>query len=98
MVACAIMPGDVDGRRAIQNLERAGRLETHVMNGWAPDMRTKVFLDYDQAELDRQYDQRVWAPNAIEVINRYTADSEAVRGRLGEPETHPYGEGRAATL
>ena len=61
-------------------------------------MRTKAFLDYDQAELDRQYDQRAWAPNAIEVINRYAADSEAVRRRLGEPETHPYGEGRAATL
>jgi arylformamidase len=62
------------------------------------DKRTKVFLDYDQAELDRQYDQRAWAPNAIEVINRYTADSEAVRRRLGDPETHPYGEGRAETL
>ena len=49
------------------------------------DKRTKVFLDYDQAELDRQYDQRAWAPNAIEVINRYTADSEAVRRRLGDP-------------
>ena len=61
-------------------------------------MRTKAFLDYDQAELDRQYDQRAWAPNAIEVINRYAADSETVRRRLGEPETHPYGEGRAATL
>jgi arylformamidase len=61
-------------------------------------MRTKAFLDYDQAELDRQYDQRAWAPNAIEVINRYAADSEVVRRRLGEPETHPYGEGRAATL
>ena len=61
-------------------------------------MRMKAFLDYDQAELDRQYDQRAWAPNAVEVINRYAADSEAVRRRLGEPETHPYGEGRAATL
>ena len=61
-------------------------------------MRTKAFLDYDQAELDRQYDQRAWAPNAVEVINRYAADSEVVRRRLGEPETHPYGEGRAATL
>src|SRR4051794_41811159 len=61
-------------------------------------MRSKAFLDYDQAELDRQYDQRAWAPNAIEVINRYTADSESVRRRLGEPETHAYGEGRAETL
>src|ERR1700720_4682670 len=62
------------------------------------DMQTKAFLDYDQAEPDRQYDQRAWAPNAIEVINRYAADSEAVRSRLGDPETHPYGDGRAETL
>src|SRR5260370_1209250 len=31
-------------------------------------------------------------------MNRYAADSEAVRRRLGEPETHSYGEGRAASL
>ncbi len=61
-------------------------------------MSAKVFLGYDQAELDLQYDQRAWAPNAIEVINRYAADSEVVRGRLGEPEAHHYGDGRAETL
>jgi len=61
-------------------------------------MRAKVFRDYDQAELDRQYDQRAWAANAIEVINGYSTYSEVVRGRLGEPETYGYGEGRAETL
>ncbi|HEY2138095.1 MAG TPA: alpha/beta hydrolase [Xanthobacteraceae bacterium] len=61
-------------------------------------MSAKVFLDYDQAGLDRQYDQRAWAPNAIELINRYSVDSEAVRARLGEPETHAYGDGHAHTL
>ncbi len=61
-------------------------------------MRAKVFRDYDQAELDRQYDQRSWAANAIAVINGYSTYSEAVRGRLGEPQTHAYGEGRAETL
>jgi arylformamidase len=61
-------------------------------------MREKVFCDYDQAELDRQYDQRAWAANAIAMINGYAIYSEAVRGRLGEPETHAYGATRAETL
>ena len=51
----------------------------------------KVFLDYDQAALDAQYDQRVWAPDMDAVIARYAAASDAVRARLGEPETHAYG-------
>jgi arylformamidase len=61
-------------------------------------MKRPVFLDYDQAELDRQYDQRAWAPNAIELINRYAADSAAVRKRIGEPETYDYGDTRAESL
>ena len=44
----------------------------------------KVFLDYDQAALDAQYDQRVWAPDMDAVIARYAAASDAVRARLGE--------------
>jgi arylformamidase len=61
-------------------------------------MSTKVFLDYDQAGLDRQYDQRAWAPNAAELINGYAIDSEAVRRRLGGPEEYAYGDGRAELL
>jgi arylformamidase len=61
-------------------------------------MRAKVFRDYDQAELDRQYDQRAWAANAVALINGYSIDSEIVRDRLGEPEVHSYGEGRGETL
>jgi arylformamidase len=61
-------------------------------------MKRAVFRDYDQAELDRQYDQRAWAPNAIELINRYGADSAAVRQRIGEPETYDYGDTRAESL
>ena len=61
-------------------------------------MGAKVFRDYDQAALDRQYDQRAWAPNAAELINRYAADSRTVRARLGEPDVHAYGDGRAETL
>jgi arylformamidase len=57
-----------------------------------------VFLDYDQAELDRQYDQRAWAPNAVEVIRRYTENSAQVRARLGEPDVFAYGPAAAETL
>jgi arylformamidase len=61
-------------------------------------MGAKVFLDYDQAGLDRQYDQRAWAANAAEIINGYAIDSAAVRARLGAPETYDYGDTSAAAL
>jgi arylformamidase len=57
-----------------------------------------VFLNYDQAELDRQYDQRAWAPNAVEVIRRYTENSDQVRSRVGEPDVFAYGPSAAETL
>ena len=61
-------------------------------------MRAKIFLDYDAAGLDRQYDQRAWAPNAVEVINRYGSKSDEVRTRLGEPTVFSYGESSAETI
>jgi arylformamidase len=42
----------------------------------------KVFLDYDQAALDRAYDQTAWAPNMPQVLERRAAASAAVRARL----------------
>src|SRR5262245_43370506 len=51
----------------------------------------RVFLDYDQAALDRAYDQAAWAPNRQEVLDRRAAASEAVRARLGEPRPLAYG-------
>jgi arylformamidase len=41
-----------------------------------------VFLDYSQEELDRAYEQRVWAPNFEELSARYLRESEAARQRL----------------
>ena len=61
-------------------------------------MNDKVFLDYDQADLDRQYNQRAWVTNADELIRRYTTMSEAVRARLGEPESIVYGSGSTETF
>lgn len=51
----------------------------------------KVFLDYDQAALDRAYDQTAWAPNMQEVLQRRAAASDAVRARLGPPRRVAYG-------
>jgi arylformamidase len=51
----------------------------------------KVFLDYDQAALDRAYDQPSWAPNMQEALQRRAAASDAVRARLGAPRRFAYG-------
>jgi arylformamidase len=51
----------------------------------------KVFRDYDQKALDDQYEQRVWVPNAEEIIRRYAEASDRVRRKLGEPRVERYG-------
>ena len=57
-----------------------------------------VFLDYDQAALDAQYDQRVWAPDMDATLQRCADASDAVRARIGQPVTHSYGKGAAERL
>jgi len=57
-----------------------------------------VFRDYDQAGLDAQYEQRTFVPHADQIIQRYAAASDAVRARLGEPETHRYGQSEVELL
>lgn len=51
----------------------------------------KVFLDYDQAELDAVYTQAAYAPNSVQVQGRYRANSDRTRARLGEPIRSVYG-------
>jgi arylformamidase len=58
----------------------------------------KVFRDYDQAGLDRQYEQRTFAANADDVIRRYGLLSDKMRILLGEPETLAYGTTEAEAL
>ncbi|CAH1660372.1 Abhydrolase_3 domain-containing protein [Hyphomicrobiales bacterium] len=41
-----------------------------------------VFLDYDQARLDLNYNQAAWAPNAEEIIAWYRSASAAAHDRL----------------
>jgi arylformamidase len=59
---------------------------------------SKVFLDYDQKALDDQYEQRVWVPNAEEIILRYGQASDRARAKLGEPRTEKYGPTAPETL
>lgn len=50
-----------------------------------------VWLDMDQAALDAAYDQARYAPNMAQVLERYAANSEAVRSRIGQPQRFAYG-------
>ena len=51
----------------------------------------RVFLDYDQIELDAAYDQTVYAPLEGQILQRLTSLSAAARERLGAPQRKAYG-------
>jgi arylformamidase len=51
----------------------------------------RVFMDYDQEELDWAYDQTLWAPNAAEIAKRNAQKSAAALARLGPPRRLAYG-------
>jgi arylformamidase len=51
----------------------------------------RVFLDYDQVELDAAYDQTVYEPDIDQFADRLKADSDVVRSHLGNPQRIPYG-------
>ena len=58
----------------------------------------RVFLDYDQQQLDDAYDQAVYAPNREQVIGRWRSSSELARRRLGEPLRFAYGPSEVEAL
>lgn len=58
----------------------------------------KIYLDYDQAGLDRAYTQTAWAPNAEEIIRWYGTKSADVRSRLKHHADVAYGETPAEML
>lgn len=58
----------------------------------------RVWLDMDQKELDDAYDQSVYAPNAQQILGRYTTNSNAARARLGTPRRFTYGLTPVETL
>jgi len=51
----------------------------------------KVFLDYDQVELDAAYDQTVYEPDIDQNAAKLKSDSDTVRARLGAPRRIAYG-------
>jgi arylformamidase len=53
----------------------------------------RVFLDYDQAQLDACYDQSVWAPNMNQIHRRQAGLAVAARKRLAPPRRFAYGSG-----
>ena len=57
-----------------------------------------VWLNMNQAELDKAYQQSNYASNLEEVIARYKSGSEAARQQLGEPRTYKYGNKTIETL
>jgi arylformamidase len=59
---------------------------------------SKIFRDYDQAQLDAQYEQRAWVPHADEIIRTFGTRSDTVRKSLGEPRTQKYGPSAIESL
>lgn len=51
----------------------------------------KVFLDYDQVELDAAYDQTVYEPDIDQLSAKLKSDSDTVRAKLGAPRRVAYG-------
>jgi len=51
----------------------------------------RIFLDYDQTELDAAYSQRTYAPHSDHVRHRMSVNSDAARSRIGAPKRIAYG-------
>ncbi len=58
----------------------------------------RVFLDYDQVELDAAYNQITYAPLMGQILKRFASNSDAARARLGEPRQVSYGPTEAEHL
>ncbi|WP_342363796.1 alpha/beta hydrolase [Terrarubrum flagellatum] len=57
-----------------------------------------VFLDYDQAALDKAYDQRAWAANAEQTMARCREAGDRIRATLPMRADVRYGDGPDETL
>ena len=57
----------------------------------SPPKGPRVYLDYDQAELDAAYNQRTYAPHSDHVRHRMSVNSDGVRARIGAPKRVAYG-------
>ena len=71
-----------------------GSMETLLQNAKPEPL---VYLHYTQRELDRNFDQRTWAGNALEVIGRYGERSALARKRL-DHQSIAYGDTTSEVL
>jgi arylformamidase len=63
------------------------------MNDAAPRGKgPRVYLDYDQDQLDAAYDQAAYEPNIEQMRKRWTSNSARTRARIGEPLRRAYGD------
>src|SRR5271169_3696324 len=69
--------------------EQAPQSQPHVNQPHVKGPR--VWLDFDQQELDDAYDQSKYAPNRDQMNRRRASISEEVRARLGAPRRIAYG-------
>jgi arylformamidase len=51
----------------------------------------RVFLDYDQTELDAAYDQAAYEANIEQMRKRWVSNSARTRARIGDPQRRAYG-------
>jgi arylformamidase len=57
-----------------------------------------VWLDMDQAALDKAYDQAAYAPNRQQLLDRYVTRSNLTRELRGTPLRFPYGDSETEQL
>lgn len=69
----------------------AGAALAQPAPGTVSEKAPAVWLDLTQQQLDDAYDQTKYAPNFLQVVNRYASNSNAMRARLGEPQRFTYG-------
>jgi arylformamidase len=71
--------------RAASHARRSGNRDVGASLG-----STRIFLHYTQEELNRNFDQRTWAKNALELIARLPQLAQATRERFAH-RTERYG-------
>jgi arylformamidase len=76
----------------VREVAHARQMQTYLPPGVPPAVKgRRVFLDYDQTELDAAYNQALWAPNQQEVARRNAQKTAAAFSRLGPPRRFAYG-------
>lgn len=87
-----VLAGVAGAITALARRAGAQLMESHLPPRVAPQLKgPRVFLDYDQAELDAAYDQAPWAPNQVEIAKRNAQKNATALARLGPPRRLTYG-------